>query len=972
MLVVGAFVVFASPNLFAQATGAFNGRVVDEGGAVLPGATVTATNTRTGLSRSTVSNEEGLYSLPALDPGVYDVAIELPGFGLERREGVNLTAGSTLTLDSTLRIAALAETIIVSGSSPLVETTQSDIGGVLTSTEVRELPVLNRNVTGLVALVPGARPIVSPNSSKASTGAFSVGGGSGRNVNTLVDGGDNKDDIAGGLLQNYTVEGIEEFALETNRSSAVHGRASGGLLNIITKSGSNEFHGSAFGFDREDPFTAKTYFAAQTDQPKPPFTRHQYGGSLGGPVLRNRAFFFGAVERTTEDKALAIPDAAFDQLNLLVPLGAQPAREVSQPVHEHKVTLKLNFQLTDDTSAFVRGAYARTSADNDLYSSGTARPRDLTGANNSLTTGHSTVIGVTSILSATALNQFTFQNSGGGYDQIALSRLPVTSNLSFPSVQIGVPQSPDQFFKVHKLQLKNDLSLQFGAHAIRVGGDFVYAPKLGGELSLGSQGLLTFFDDPSVIASNSNGRYPQGFQTPGIVANYTQSNGFGRFFVEDAKQMSAYIQDDWRATSRLTLNLGLRYDVTQNFFNQPLLENSRTYLALKAIGSPYASSIPGTDWNNIAPRIGFAYDLGGEGRTVLRGGWGVYYDQVIISQIYQLITHTQPSIQATSSLVNTAIGVGQLATYRLGIDPAPTPLPATLPDFPNGARALGIWLDPSFRDPYSHQFNLGFAHQLSDSNALAIDYVRALGRDDYSLININPLVNGTRVLAPAFEAALGDANRFGAINIYENRGESRYDQLSFSLTGRAPRMTFQASYTLAWAFGYGGRVGSELAAAPQIADQPQGPGEWGPSPVDERHRVVLFGVFEMPYGIQVSPIFQTASARPYTLTAGADLNADGNNNDRYIDPSNGEQVAVNSERGDPLSLLDVRVTKSFGLGREGVRVGLFAEFFNLFNTVNFGNSYNGNGRSPLFKQPVGLIQAVGYPLQMQLGARLTF
>jgi hypothetical protein len=210
------------------------------------------------------------------------------------------------------------------------------------------------------------------------------------------------------------------------------------------------------------------------------------------------------------------------------------------------------------------------------------------------------------------------------------------------------------------------------------------------------------------------------------------------------------------------------------------------------------------------------------------------------------------------------------------------------------------------------------------------------------------------VLAPRFREVFGVPNVLNNINILSGGNKSRYDALTFRFQRRLPRATIQAHYTLAGAYAYGGSTGNRSGAAvaqdqfDQFAE-----GEWGPVGNDERHRLVAMGVFEMPYGIQLSPVFQAASARPYTLTAGSDLNGDGNNNDRYIDPATGQQVAVNSARGDN-------------------RIGLFAEFFNLLNTVNFGNSYTGNGRSATFQQPTGFIPGIGYPRQVQLGARFLF
>jgi hypothetical protein len=239
-------------------------------------------------------------------------------------------------------------------------------------------------------------------------------------------------------------------------------------------------------------------------------------------------------------------------------------------------------------------------------------------------------------------------------------------------------------------------------------------------------------------------------------------------------------------------------------------------------------------------------------------------------------------------------------------------------------------------------------------------------------LNANPLVNGERVLAPDFTRVYGRPDVLSLVTVKASIGSSRVDLLTFKFQRRHRRATIQAHYTLAGAHAYGGSIGARGSIAPpQDALYPLAPGEWGPTLQDERHRLVATGVLELPYGIQLSPVFQAASARPYNLTAGSDLNRDGNNNDRYIDPTTGQQVSLNAGRGDPTVVLDLRGTKFFPLGGER-RIAVFAEVFNVLNTVNFGGNYSGNSRSVLFRQPTELMAGIGYPRQLQLGARFLF
>ena len=239
-------------------------------------------------------------------------------------------------------------------------------------------------------------------------------------------------------------------------------------------------------------------------------------------------------------------------------------------------------------------------------------------------------------------------------------------------------------------------------------------------------------------------------------------------------------------------------------------------------------------------------------------------------------------------------------------------------------------------------------------------------------VNLNPIVNGTRVLAPDFQRVLGAANYLSSVYLRAGINKSRYDALTFRFQRRLPRATVQAHYTLAGAYSYGGSTGNRSGAG-LAQDQSNlfADSEWGPNGPDERHRFVATGVFELPWAIQLSPVVQLASARPYNLTAGTDLNGDGTNNDRWVDPATGQQVSINAARGDNTFVFDMRATKFISLGADR-RLGFFAEFFNLFNTANFGGQYNGNGRAVNFRQPTGFIPGIGYPRQVQLGVRYQF
>jgi hypothetical protein len=977
--------LFASPLAFAQATGTLNGRVLDQAEAVLPGASVTATNNNTGIVRATVANAEGVYSLPGLEPGAYTVKAELSGFSAATFERVSLAVNATLTLDFKLGLAGVAENVTVSGAAPLIEVTQSKVNLVIRTKEVAELPLLTRNVNTLLGLLPGSKVVAPSHPYKRESGSVSAGGSAGRTSLQTIDGADNRDNVVGGAAVNITVEGIEQFQVASHQFAAADGRASGSAITILTKSGTNELRGSGFFYGRDDALQAKDYFAAHDNRPKPPFNRQQYGGSVGGPIRQNRAFFFGAVEGIQEKTSTAVPDSLYNEMQLLAPFGAQPVHAILQPFWDARYLAKATVTLTPSHSLVWRyaGEMTHRQQPSATQNSDVSVPGLETHKFNDVVGQHSWIIGSGTLNQLTGhLSQFVdylgpMLNGG----QPVLSQLPatiqvpITNNLIFPSVRIGQPVTPGSSWSGQTMgQVRDDLSLQRGSHALKMGVDYSWFPKLGGECC-NAGGSFTFFDDPSVIVSNSNGRYPQGFQTPGIVRQWadTAHTVYSNYNIAGAKQFKAYFQDDWRLRPRFTLNFGIRYDLDLGLYDQANNAQNLTYRVLQAIGHPYGRGLPETPTRDFGPRVGFAYDLRGDGRRVVRGGYGLYIDQICQTGNFPISAQNHPSSVVTSTSTNTGIGIGELGTYRFGID-APPPQPPASNGLPPGARSNGNWFDPDVRNGRNHHFHVGYSHELSSQSVLSVDYTHVQGLNDAKTVQANPLVNGVRVLAPAMAAVLGDANLLGSINIFATIGRTRYDELAVQFEHRLPRAIFRASYTLSGAYAYGGSIVGSQAPCCQAQDQFNlfAPGEWGPTVSDERHRIVATGIFLLPGGIQLAPIFQAATARPYTLTAGVDLNADGTNNDRYVDPVSGAQVAVNSQRGDPFVLLDLRATKVINLASDRRRLSVFAEVFNLLNTANFGQSYNGNSRSVAFRQPVGFIPGGGYPFQVQLGARLEF
>ena len=902
----------------------------------------------------------------------------------------------------------------------MIETTRTDLYGVIDKREMEHFPVNGRSFASLALLVPGATPQPSFDPVKARTGTFSIGGSTGRNLNIVVDGGDNKDNHVGGTLQNYTMEGTQEFALSTQRFSAANGRSGGALLSVITKSGTNEFHGSLFGFFRDDKFNAN---AAQLlanansslfekgDIIDAPFNRQQFGGSAGGPITKNRAFWFAAVEHTRERGNSIVPSFAFDQIKSLEPLGYEAVRLLPQPYNDTQYLVKGDFYPSTDGkhSLMFRYAGQRNDSENDQAGFLTVFT-DLSGGNKQTSSLHSLLGSWTWIPNAKTVNQFLYQWSTFDDELISTSNL---THLSFPDgVSVGQNEHVPEHTFQRKHQFRNDLTWNSHGHGFKLGADFVYEPKIGGFDAAESTPIYEFNFTIDQIVRNPN-QFPNGFFTNqvrpgpitgspddvdgvGVVAEILLAGGDPHFDLRDgAKQFSWYVQDDWKVNTRLTLNLGVRYDADIGYVDSAHQKNNRVFNLFQIIGHPLGSRLPRDDKNNYSPRIGFAWDFAGNGRSVLRGGYGLYYDQSFLDVPLHAIQ------QANSEIF--ALVLNDSPNLSLASQPPVFPRPLKNPPIGFGEITTGALIDPSFTSPYSQQMNITFAKQIGHNMAIEFDYVHILGLHEFTETDVNPKIGPLvgadrnspprpRLLDPAFEnhaeqitSDFGQPVPFGAINVIQTDGRSRYDAFTVSFRKSYSRnFQLNAHYTLSRALAWFGRI-ADFEALPQNPfNKFDAKSELGYPGEDERHRFVMSGIFDLPVGFQISSILQVASARPYSIFpdpgagAGGDINQDGNFNDRETRDSNDQDhLPPGSERGDNFAQLNLRVSKYVKFS-EKKKLALFFEAFNVFNTGNFGNSFDGTVNSPNFKKPInyfgatGFSEPLGIPFQAQFGFRFSF
>ncbi len=975
-------------NLSAQATASavLQGTVTDSSGAVVPGADVNIANKSIGLTRSTTTTGVGTYRFDLLPAGQYEVRISMKGFATSVRTNVVLSVSLTTTVDASLSPSEQTQVITVESTGAVVDLTKTDVSLPITNEMVQDLPLNGRDFVNLAVLAPGARAVDSYDPTKNRIGVFATNGSSGRNVNVTVNGVDNKDSTVGGPVMQLPLEAIQEFNISTQRFSAANGRSEGAAINVVTKSGTNDFHGSAYSLFRNEAFNAMNAMESS----KSPFSRQQVGGSVGGPLKRDKAFLFFALERSRERTNVTVGPQSLAQLNLLTPLGAQPSPTLPTPYDDWRYNGRMDYRLNDKHNLVLSYANQHNSGQNDQATS----QSDLTAGN--FTTNQLIIANVTlnSVLSPRIVNAVTF---GYQYWNNLIDSKTRSPYLLFPSgVNIGTNLNvPQESYQV-KWQFKDDISITRGAHTFRTGIDFLHEPKVGGFFASNITFEADFIDDPTTITTDKV-KYPQGFSTPGAVKALSISTGNPYFGLKE-KMLGLYFQDDWKVNRKFTLNLGLRYDRDFGLFGGKEQASARTYLALKAINSPWAASLPHDDTKDVSPRFGFAYDLTGKGKHVIRGGYGLYYGQTFINIPLFMLQQINPTLFAQvmnltspgpgSPSADPVPGTGKLlSAWRFGVDPFPAvPPPPT--KFTGGE--VGRMMDPNYRNPYTQQWNIGYTFELNDSSVIEAEYVHVLGVHESKTIDINPKIPGssTRVLNPLLAAA----GLPSLANIYTEipANRSRYDGMNLSYRRRMTKhLSINTSYVLSRALAYSGTAAGFRNRPSNNADY-LASYDLGPTPSDERHRFVLSGLIDLPYGIKVAPILQAATARPYTAIQGIDVYGYGRSDAFAMllksDPSNYTATkdytqaqlqsclaagscfpaGFDTLRGTPFFQLDSRFSKEIRLG-EKARVELLFQAFDLTNRANYGNNYGpvatgvyrASIKSATFGQPAGFITPSG-------------
>ena len=916
-------------------TGGLTGTVRDASGASVPEAALTVKHLDTGLTRTTVTDGNGSYLQAALPIGRYDVTVSLSGFATVELHGVIVDVGAVVRADFQLRVAAVRETVNVTAASPLVQTASPVVGGVVERRRIEELPLNGRQFANLAATLPGVGIGFHRDPTKSSQYMPQVGGGFGRNMSIVVDGSDNNDDTVGGQLQGFPLDAIEEFRFSIASYAADQGRAAGGVMQVVTKSGTNQVAGSLFDLTRDDALNVLTESERRAGVAKPDYRRWQYGGSIGGPLVVDRVHAFAAVERVQQNTFQAVDtQGLFPALNGVFPVEYR----------ESLLTTKLTLNTGAADRVAIRYAWNATSQP---QGAGPRVPPEAWGDNRNRL--HSLNANYSRVLGAGAFNELivqyaTFEN--------VITAATDRSTETFPNgVIIGRAPSAPQETRQRKLHLRDDVSWHVAgrrgvSHDFKAGGVYEYEPTLGLPSLPTPPGQFSY----THLTNELNG------PLTGVGGNAGAATIDSVPVNIPMTRAGGYLQDNWRVTNRLTVDAGVRYDVIIGYQidqsrnpNFVAMQNAGRSGRLNGmIGFEDFGQDPKNDLNNIQPRLGFAFDVRGNGNDVVRGGWGTYSDSAFINGNVLFAASDAEGPQTSSFFgVSDPQGIRKPdgTFYRVG-----DPISSIAGLNQAGTTGLGGEIvSPRLEQPFTRQASIGWTHQLGATSAFNVDYIHADGRD----LNLRLRLNTRPNLGPTRLSDLPlDPNSQG-FRFAISRGTSQYDALLLSVRRRTlTGIDVAASYALSRAKSlYGGGVDETGLGPPgsngmQDATDPFAPVNFGPTAADARHRVSLSAIVPVGWGVQVAPLFFFRSALPVATIEGVDRNRDAINNDipdRAFafdgvgrPPTDmGACLTFNCGRGAPFSQLNVRVSKRFALPR-GSRFEVIGEVFNLFNALNPG------------------------------------
>ena len=895
--------------------GALRGSVQDLTGGRISSAKIVVQAPESALQRETTANDQGDFRIDDLVPGTYRLIVTAKGFA-DASSDVQVNISSVKEMTVVLRPQTVQQSVNVQGQPSSITTQQMDTAStvqqaIVTAHDLDTIPLPARSFANIAYMAPGTEPVEPSDPTKARITAVSTGGSSGLNNEVSVDGVDNSDDWIGGFLQNFSPESIQEFAIRTAQESADTGRTTGTSVVITTKSGTNEWHSDDAFFDRAADLNARFPIDNPAPNPKQPFSRQNYVFSGGGPIVKDKVWFYSSFEYVHENASIAYSDPSQTQFQALSQLAAEGLVDVngttvssipvpsfvSVPFRDYLGTVRFDWQQSARSHWFLRFSADSYLTRNALVQQGTLPSTGATTHNNYW----SFALGNQFAFSSDWLASFVFGGSGLHLTQTRNSDLGFALAFPFSSTTAttsGLETFGDNQFVTaitafpvlrnqEKYQVRYDVTHTTGKHTPHFGINFIHEPVLSGALSANAETLVSFVLDPTDYTADpaqfttdlsSCSATPSPNVTPGTSCSVTPA-GDGSFS-QNVQRFGVYAEDSWRVTRNLTVNYGLRYDTTFGLFEASGRGQSQNpfLLALDPSIAPFISTAPRDYRKAFAPRVGLAYSPGNSGTTVIRAGFGMYYDDLAQNgwvNAFQAVNDT-----------NVATGGGII--------------PPSI-------------IDPNYHTPYAIHVTGGVQHAFSANWTLSTDFTLETGMHGYRHYDFpNPT--------------------FGSVAVFRSDNRSSYKALKVHLQGNvAKRLSLVANYTLSSAKTWGCVLGELFDYVNGVCDpfNAFAPGDYGPSGEDVTHRAVLIGTFRAPAGFEVSFLSQAESGRPITLT-----NADGS--DRAV--VDGVKTTLDEFRGTPYIQTDLRVSRPIHF-RERYTATPFIEFFNLFNRNNPGANY---------------------------------
>ena len=963
----------SAPMALAQsATGAIQGTVTDESGGVVPGVTVSIRNADTGLVRSIVTDDTGAFRAELLPVGTYDVTTELSGFAAQKQPPVVVTVGSTITMRVQMRVAAIAETVSVTGASPVLETTKSSVSSTVDEVAVRNLPINGRNFINFALLTPGVTLDVRG-------GDISFAGQRGTLNSLVVDGADNNNTFFGQTIgrtgsgrapYQFSAAAVQEFQVNSNAYSAEYGRAGGAVINVVTKSGTNRPAGEVFEYYRDKSLNAINYINKLQSRPKSPYHFNQFGGVYGGPLRTDRDFVFfnydGQRNTLPNLVFLNVPPGTPSDPDTLAAIAKLQtfATSWNQAQNQDVFLVKTDHQLTPGHRLSLRYNHQNFNGQN-FENSGPQNSVEHTGDSNVRTRTFN--VSFTSVLGPTLFNEVRAQWARDQEPGEANSSNPeaIIQQAGTTVLTIGRNSFSPRETTIKRWQVADTVTWVSGAHKVKSGFDFQFDDIL--NYFPGNFFGAYTFASLATFNLNQPSRYVQAFAGAGTTGPTTNPN---------INEYSAFVNDEWSVRHDVTINAGLRYDVQR--FAQPQVRNPDPQLGAAGIDTSF---LP-TDKNNWGPRLGVAWSPTGR-RYVVRGGYGLFYGRT-------------PSIMVGTAHSNNGINV-QTVTFTTNLPR----YPEVFSQLPSGAalpRPTIFTFSNAYENPRVQQANVAFEWQLMPETSLTVTYLHVRGDDlpRSTDINFGPstpttyTVAGTGEQRPYYRFGAGPFTNFARIISFQSTAESRYNGLTLELNRRLSQgMSVRAAYTL-------GRVIDTVPDATAVVPgSSSDDAKYASNPADfevdrtvgindQRHRLVLSGVVQTA-GIgsgaahaltrhwSLSAIYTASSGQPYSARVGnLDLNNDQNTRN---------DLAPGTRRNEfrlPIySALDLRVTRSIPVSGRFAFQPMF-EVFNLLNATNVNNvnttRYGVNTTTNVLTPNASFAQPLGTAGQriIQLAMRLTF